>query len=49
MVVKTELCAFSEHRVYPGHGIKFVRRDGQPLTFRTSKAVSMYHQKKKVS
>ena len=47
MVVKTELCAFSEHRIYPGHGIKFVRKDGQLVTFRTSKAASLYHQKKK--
>ena len=25
MVVKTELCAFSEYRIYPGHGIKFIK------------------------
>ena len=25
MVVKTELCAFSENRIYPGHGIKFIK------------------------
>jgi len=25
MVVKTELCAFSEYRIYPGHGIRFIK------------------------
>ena len=25
MVVKTEHCAFSEYRIYPGHGIKFIK------------------------
>lgn len=29
MVIKTELCAFSETRIYPGHGSRFVRKDGQ--------------------
>ena len=26
---RTELCAFSEFRIYPGHGQRFVRKDGQ--------------------
>mmetsp|Transcript_7843 Transcript_7843/g.11840 ORF Transcript_7843/g.11840 Transcript_7843/m.11840 type:complete len:124 (-) Transcript_7843:34-405(-) len=47
MVIKTEVCAFTEARIYPGHGIRFARRDGQLVTFATSKAKSMYHQKKK--
>ena len=25
MVVKTEICAFSEMRIYPGHGIRFIK------------------------
>lgn len=29
MVIKTEVCGFSDTRVYPGHGVRFVRRDGQ--------------------
>eukprot|EP01084_Bolivina_argentea_P210289 357986_1 len=49
MVVKTELCAFSEFRIYPGHGMKFVRRDGQVVTMGSSKAKSMVHQRKKPS
>ena len=47
MVVKTELCAFSEYRVYPGHGIRFIRRDGQPITLSSSKCKSLLTQKKK--
>ena len=26
---RTDLCAFSEYRIYPGHGIKLIRKDGQ--------------------
>lgn len=29
MVIKTEVCAFSDTRIYPGHGVRFIRRDGQ--------------------
>ena len=29
MVIKTEVCAFSDNRIYPGHGVRFIRRDGQ--------------------
>lgn len=29
MVIKTEVCAFSDIRIYPGHGVRFIRRDGQ--------------------
>lgn len=47
MVVKTELCSFSEFRIYPGHGIKFVRKDGQLVTFISSKSKSLYQQSKK--
>mmetsp|Transcript_52059 Transcript_52059/g.106141 ORF Transcript_52059/g.106141 Transcript_52059/m.106141 type:complete len:147 (+) Transcript_52059:37-477(+) len=49
MVVKTELCAFSEYRIYPGHGIKFVRRDGQPVLLGSSKAKSLLADRKKPS
>lgn len=47
MVIKTDLCSFSEFRVYPGHGTRFVRKDGQLLTFISSKTASLYHQRKK--
>lgn len=26
---RTETCVFSEYRIYPGHGSRFVRKDGQ--------------------
>mmetsp|Transcript_13769 Transcript_13769/g.21749 ORF Transcript_13769/g.21749 Transcript_13769/m.21749 type:complete len:153 (-) Transcript_13769:651-1109(-) len=47
MVIKTELCAFSEFRIYPGHGQKFVRRDGQPVMLISSKTKSLLLQRKK--
>ena len=47
MVVKTELCAFSEFRIYPGHGIRYIRRDGQPIILSTSKSKIMVTQRKK--
>jgi hypothetical protein len=37
MVIKTEVCSFSEYKVYPGHGCRFVRRDGTVLNLSTSK------------
>lgn len=33
MVIKTELCAFSEWKIYPGRGIRYVARDGRPFLF----------------
>mmetsp|Transcript_13960 Transcript_13960/g.17312 ORF Transcript_13960/g.17312 Transcript_13960/m.17312 type:complete len:128 (-) Transcript_13960:452-835(-) len=47
MVVKTDICSFSEFRVYPGHGIRFVRRDGQLMTFISKKSKSLYNQNMK--
>ena len=49
MVVKTELCAFSEYRIYPGHGMRFVRRDGQPVIISSAKCRCMINQRKKPS
>ena len=47
MVIKTELCAFSEYRIYPGNGQLFIRRDGRPVTLGSSKAKSLLAQRKK--
>eukprot|EP00946_MAST-07B_sp_MAST-7B-sp1_P004716 g4716.t1 len=47
MVIKTQLCAFSERRIYPGHGTMAVRRDGQVVFLASKKATAMYNQKKK--
>jgi len=37
MPVKTEPCAFSEERIYPGHGLGFVNRAGKKFVFATCK------------
>lgn len=47
MVIKTQLCAFSESRIYPGHGSMCCRRDGQTFWLSSKKAKSMYNQRKK--
>ena len=47
MVIKTQLCAFSESRIYPGHGSMCCRRDGQTFWLSSKKSKSMYNQKKK--
>jgi large subunit ribosomal protein L24e len=33
MVIKTELCSFSEWKIYPGKGIRYVARDGRPFLY----------------
>merc|ERR1719240_926514 len=45
MVVKTELCVYSEYRIYPGRGIRFVQRDGKVQLFLNHKVISLFHQK----
>ena len=47
MVIKTEPCAFSEYRIYPGRGRKFVAKDGKVYYFISTKVASLFHQKKK--
>jgi len=47
VVVRTETCAFSELKVYPGHGRRFVTRSGQLVILSCSKVDAMYHQRKK--
>jgi len=47
MVVKTNRCSFTEERIYPGHGIIFIRRDARKLEFVTRKAHSLYHTDRK--
>mmetsp|Transcript_45356 Transcript_45356/g.60213 ORF Transcript_45356/g.60213 Transcript_45356/m.60213 type:complete len:127 (+) Transcript_45356:29-409(+) len=49
MVVKTDLCSFSEHRIYPGHGSRWVRRDGGIAILISSKCKSLTVQRKKPS
>ena len=43
MVVKTDLCSFSEWKIYPGKGVRFVAKDGRPFLFisKRSRAFSL--------
>lgn len=45
MVIKTEPCAFSELKIYPGRGTRFAARDGKLHYFINSKCRSLYHQR----
>ncbi|CCI43029.1 unnamed protein product [Albugo candida] len=49
MVIKTETCAFSESKVYPGHGSRYIRRDGSSYIFINAKSKSLFLQKKKAA
>lgn len=43
------MCRFSGLRVYPGHGMKMARTDGQVFLFLNAKCKRLYNQKKKPS
>jgi len=45
MVVKTETCSFSGLRIYPGHGIFFVRGDSKGFKFISRKVKSLFTQR----
>lgn len=45
MVVKTDPCAYTEYKIYPGRGQKFVAKDGKITFFISAKADSLWHQK----
>ncbi|OXB70145.1 UNVERIFIED_CONTAM: hypothetical protein H355_004511 [Colinus virginianus] len=45
--IKTELCSFSEYRIYPGRGQRFVAKDGKVHTFLFRKEASLFKQKTK--
>ena len=45
MVIKTESCAFSEYRMYPGRGQKFVSKDGRSHLFITKKTACLARKK----
>jgi len=49
MVVKTETCAFSEYKIYPGHGLRVVRTDGNVVILSNSKCKGLLKQRKKPS
>jgi large subunit ribosomal protein L24e len=45
MVIKTELCEFTEYRVYPGKGQRFVTKDGKVHFFISHKVASLFRQR----
>eukprot|EP00913_Durusdinium_trenchii_P034897 g32643.t2 len=45
MVIKTDLCSYTEYRIYPGHGQKFVAKDAKVSFFINAKADSLFHQR----
>ena len=47
MVLKTEKCAFSCLRVYPGHGTRLTKIDSTTFLFLNGKSKKMHAQKKK--
>lgn len=44
---RTETCSFSEGRIYPGHGSRYIRRDGSSYVFLNAKSKSLFLQRKK--
>ena len=44
MVIKTDPCAYTEMRIWPGRGTKFASKDGKTRYFLNSKVRSLYHQ-----
>ena len=45
MVTKTEKCSYTEFKIYPGRGRRFVGKDGRTHYFVSCKARSLFHQK----
>uniref|UniRef100_A0A3B4XA74 Large ribosomal subunit protein eL24 n=1 Tax=Seriola lalandi dorsalis TaxID=1841481 RepID=A0A3B4XA74_SERLL len=45
MVVKTDVCAYSGLRIYPGHGIFYVRADQKSFKFINRKSKSQFLQR----
>ena len=42
MVVKTEVCSFSEQKIYPGKGMRLISKDGRLAILSTKKARSFF-------
>ena len=47
MVTKTTTCSFTEYKIVPGRGTRFVSKDGRVHYFISTKARSLYTQRKK--
>ncbi len=47
MVVKTEVCYFSEQKIYPGKGMRVITKDGRLVIFSSKKARCFHNRKVK--
>ena len=47
MVVKTEVCYFSEQKIYPGKGMRVITKDGRFVIFSSKKARAFNNRKVK--
>ena len=47
MVVKTEVCAFSEQKIYPGRGIRCITREGKLAILLSTKCKAFFTRKTK--
>mmetsp|Transcript_2305 Transcript_2305/g.3562 ORF Transcript_2305/g.3562 Transcript_2305/m.3562 type:complete len:162 (-) Transcript_2305:46-531(-) len=45
MVIKTDLCSYTEYRIYPGTGQRYIAKDGKISFFISKKAESLFHQR----
>lgn len=45
MVVNTEICSYSEMKIWPGRGSRFVAKDSRTHIFLNSKVKCMFHQR----
>lgn len=45
MVTKTEACSYTENKIYPGRGRRYIAKDGKTFYFITTKARCMFHMK----
>lgn len=48
MVIRTELCSYSEYRMYPGRGQRFIAKDGRSSVYITKKAKMLALNKVKI-
>ena len=45
MVTKTQKCSFTDYKIVPGVGSRFISKDGRTHYFISTKARSLYHQR----
>merc|ERR1712051_830770 len=45
MVTKTDQCSYTQYKIVPGRGTRFISKDGRTHYFISTRARSLYHQK----